>query len=335
MKLFIYEHITSGALIDRALPPSLEHEGNLMLNAILNDFIQLTDIEITILRDVRLNQLELYSHNIQCHYINNQQDFNTYYSSALQSADFVLAIAPETDNILETIEANIAQSSTQSLGCSSNAIALCSDKYQCYQTLRKHQISTPHTITGYQWYSASFSSCSGYIVKPRDGAGCIDTLFYPTETALSNYLANSTADLNQLLIQPFIKGEVISLSLLCCKDQLVVLSINQQHILQSEQLAFSGSTVNAIDSSILSIDTATIVAKSIHQAIKRLQGFIGIDAVMTDNEIMIIDINPRLTTSYIGLHDSLQTNPAQLLITMLNNKVLPDIKHRHAIEVLL
>ena len=39
-------------------------------------------------------------------------------------------------------------------------------------------------------------------------------------------------------------------------------------------------------------------------------GFIGVDAIMTeDNNIFFLEINPRLTTSYIGLRKTMGVNP--------------------------
>ena len=43
-------------------------------------------------------------------------------------------------------------------------------------------------------------------------------------------------------------------------------------------------------------------------------GFFGIDAILDKNDnIFLLEINPRLTTSYIGLRSSLGFNPAVFL----------------------
>ena len=39
-------------------------------------------------------------------------------------------------------------------------------------------------------------------------------------------------------------------------------------------------------------------------------GFIGVDAIITeDNNILFLEINPRLTTSFIGLRETMGINP--------------------------
>ncbi|HZV97627.1 MAG TPA: hypothetical protein VFF74_01420, partial [Methylophilaceae bacterium] len=38
-----------------------------------------------------------------------------------------------------------------------------------------------------------------------------------------------------------------------------------------------------------------------------------------DRGISVLEINPRLTTSYVGLHKALHYNPAELLLELLYN----------------
>jgi predicted ATP-grasp superfamily ATP-dependent carboligase len=336
MKLFIYEHITSGALINTALPASLEREGNMMLHAIVEDFLQIADIEIIILRDGRLSNMTITSPALKCLHTDSEHTFQKAYNTARQQADFILPIAPETDGILFEIQRAILTEKGKSLGSQASAIAISSDKYQCYQVLQAHSIATPLSIIASEWPLLKFTSTSGYITKPRDGAGCVNTLFFPTQSTLSFWLKKQDDRLDKIIIQPYFVGTSISFSLLCSEQDVSVLSINRQHVNERQgTLSFSGCTVNGADISTFTIEQATLLAQKVHQAVAGLWGFIGIDVVVTDSDVMVVDINPRLTTSYIGLHESLQTNPAQLLLTMMNTNTLPTISHRQPVEVLL
>ena len=58
MKLFIYEHITSGALSGNSLPVSLANEGHVMLMAVLHDCAYLNGMLINTMRDQRLKAIE-------------------------------------------------------------------------------------------------------------------------------------------------------------------------------------------------------------------------------------------------------------------------------------
>ncbi|PCJ32405.1 MAG: hypothetical protein COA90_03140 [Gammaproteobacteria bacterium] len=337
MKLFVYEHITSGALIDESLPDSLAHEGNQMLLAIIGDFTQLANLELTILRDVRLQSLSEFNHH--CDIIKDTASFQDKYAQAVNQADFILLIAPETNNILSNLQRDLHDAKATVLGCKIQATALCSDKYHCYKTLISSSINTPETLMASDFSATSFDADNGYIVKPYDGAGCIDTQSITNKHNLLYWLANSEPDiLNPLIIQAKKLGESLSLSLLYSEQDVVVLAINQQHIKQQQgEIHFTGSTVNADISNIFSLSQAYTLAMEVHQAIAGLWGLVGIDIIVNDSEVSVIDINPRVTSSYIGLHQSIGLNPAELLLTMNNQSIadLPVITQRLPIEVSL
>ena len=44
-----------------------------------------------------------------------------------------------------------------------------------------------------------------------------------------------------------------------------------------------------------------------------LDGFIGIDVILTEEGPVVVEINPRVTTAYAGLRQALGLNPATLL----------------------
>ncbi|PHS24070.1 MAG: hypothetical protein COA83_08715 [Methylophaga sp.] len=324
MKLFVYEHITSGALINESLPTSLSHEGNNMLVALINDLFQLPNIELIVLRDYRLLPLATITNYHQCHIIHSYEDFQHYYALALNEADAVLPIAPETDNTLCTIQQSALDNNKQLLASQPHSSKLCGDKYRCYQHLIHHKIASPQTFLASDWSHHNLTSSTGYIVKPRDGAGCVDTLYFPYAGGLEMWLATQSTALDTLIIQPYIEGHHISLNLLCSDDDCMVLAINQQHIKnKNNQLFFSGSTVNGVDENILNFSDASHIAMRVYQAIAGLWGFIGIDLIVTENAILVVDINPRLTSSYVGLANSLTHNPAELLLSMIEKNKLP------------
>ena len=324
MKLFVYEHITSGALINESLPASLSHEGNNMLVALLNDLFQLANIQLIVLRDARLVSLPDVINYHQCYTVHCAEDFQRYYALALNAADAMLPIAPETDYTLSTIQQSVLDNNTQLLASHPATSELCSDKYRCYQHLLSHGLATPQTCLASHWSTHALSSTTGYIIKPRNGAGCIDTLYFPDAGTLEKWLTTATTAADTLIIQPYIEGNHISLNLLCSEDDCMVLAINEQHIKQKNgQLFYCGCTVNGAYDKQLSFSDASTVAMQIYHAIDGLWGFIGIDLIITESAILIVDINPRLTSSYVGLANSLTHNPAELLFSMIKHHKLP------------
>ena len=340
MKVFVYEHITSGALINESLPASLAHEGNEMLAAVLHDMALLTNIELIILRDFRLEPLVdiINSSRHQSLIVDNETIFPQHYTQSIKQADAVFIIAPETGGLLQKLQQSVLNQGKQLLGCQPTATQICTDKIASYQQLISNNVLTPHTITASEWPHNAFNSTSGFIVKPRDGAGCLNTQFFADSFAVTAYLTSRSLDIEQTIVQPYIEGKTLSLSILCDDKTSRVLAINQQHItLDERQLSFHGCSVNGVLESQFSLIQATAIAQQTQRAIPGLWGFIGIDLIVTDNKAYVVDINPRLTTSYVALHQSLLLNPAQLLLTMMEQGLaaLPSLSQRHAIEIII
>ena len=50
------------------------------------------------------------------------------------------------------------------------------------------------------------------------------------------------------------------------------------------------------------------------QAIPGLRGYVGVDMVLTESEAVVIEVNPRLTTAYLGVRAALEENVAALAL---------------------
>jgi predicted ATP-grasp superfamily ATP-dependent carboligase len=119
------------------------------------------------------------------------------------------------------------------------------------------------------------------------------------------------------VLQPFISGTALSLCVLCCRGSAHLLSCNHQRVAVRDGLFhFLGSVVNAFTD----MDGAfTEIANRIAAAIPGLWGYVGIDLVQSDNRPVVMEVNPRLTTSYVGLRQALGCNPAQLVLDLLDD----------------
>ena len=341
MKLFIYEHITSGALSGDSLPVSLANEGHVMLMAVLHDCAYLSGMSINTMRDQRLKAIEFIDDHPQhdCHFISTQTQYAQCWQHCLDTADAVLIIAPETDNLLVELQQQALAANKLIIGCQPNAIKLATDKNKCNKHLIKHSIAVVETTLAYHWLTTPFTSPSGYILKPTDGAGCINTYYFNNSDELQRHLSSQElATLDRLIVQPYVEGISASLSLLASNDDIEVLAINRQNITQfQQQLKLTSCTINDLSAIPLSIEKASKLAQQIHKAIPGLWGHIGIDLIVTDSSAFVTDINPRLTSSYIGLSSSLNINPMSRLFEMKKNTLssLPPITQRNRIEVKL
>ncbi len=341
MKLFVYEHITSGALITQSMPNSLAQEGNDMLLAILQDCHAIETIELTILRDSRLSAISIIEQNTRhhCHHISNTEEYTHLWQQCLIDADAVFIIAPETDGVLYRLHQQAFALNKRVLGCHLDAIALTSNKIECDKRLEKNDINTAPNCLASQWSSEPFDSSNGYIIKPLDGAGCINTLLFESRSQLEQQLSQYNKNtLQSMMVQSYINGAPLSLSLLMGYTAVIVLSINRQIISHSAHvLTFEACLINDLSSHSFSLSEAQQLAQKIQQAIPGLWGFVGVDLIVNTQGAVVIDINPRLTTSYIALSQSLALNPIELLLTMNEQGIsaLPSIKQRLQVEVSL
>jgi len=292
MRLVIYEFITGGGLFPEVLPSSLQAEGELMLQAVLQDALELPQIEVAVLRDPRLSILPVYC----------LPDWKT----ALAWGDVFLIIAPETGQCLLNLQTEVLQAGKVLWGCGLEAVQCCAEKSLTATRLASHHIAH---IPCYFPQQKLPENLQQLVIKPNDGAGCGDTfLTTPQQVSkLSRRIVNP-------IIQPYVAGESLSLCVLYGKKYSRVVAVNRQLIsIEDSKFRYHGSEVNAFPELI---PQAQILAAHIGQAIPELWGWVGIDVILHQQQWLISDINPRLTTSYVGLHQSLKQNPLSLLQNM-------------------
>lgn len=248
--------------------------------------------------------------------------FEQHWYRLLQSDAIFLVIAPESNGLLEQRCEQLQQAGKLSLGCTQTAIRLCSDKLQTAHHLQSSTIVTIPTVSAAHWSADRmlFSMPDGCVVKPRYGAGCLETFKFNTTNELQQHLSNHTeAQLDNLLVQPYIKGIACSMTLLCDQQTVSVISINKQHLCQQNgQLQVESVTLNDTPIAGLSLQQATQLAQRIYVAIEGLWGIIGVDLIVSSSTVTVVEINPRFTAAYCALSASTSVQVATMLINNLS-----------------
>ena len=57
-------------------------------------------------------------------------------------------------------------------------------------------------------------------------------------------------------------------------------------------------------------------AQRIAEALPGLWGYVGVDLVLSAAGPMVLEVNPRLTTSYAGLREAIGANPAAFVLQL-------------------
>jgi predicted ATP-grasp superfamily ATP-dependent carboligase len=146
-------------------------------------------------------------------------------------------------------------------------------------------------------------------VKPDDGAGCEDTRVVPEQSVARCLLA---ADPRRLVAQPWIEGEPASLSLVCAGDRCLLLACNRQAVrISGDRVIVDRLCVNGLPDPG---GRLAALAGNVVSAIPGFWGYIGIDLILAREGPVVLEVNPRLTTSYCGLRGALGINVAAMVL---------------------
>ncbi|MEX0615796.1 MAG: ATP-grasp domain-containing protein [Methylophaga sp.] len=307
MKIVVYEHFTSGALQGQALPAELAREGDAMLRAIVEDMLTNTAFKPIILRDNRLADLS----GAQNLPIANSKQYQQIWQQCLSNETLFLLIAPETDGILQQLAEAVLEAGKTLLGSSPDAIALCSDKLRCSQFLQQHNLPTVETQSADDWLNQPLFT-GPIVCKPNDGTGCVETYYFDETHYAAAYLQKmSDNKRRQQIVQPFYDAQAMSLSLFIGQS-VQILSLNQQLMNIDQQFSYHGSQVGVPYPATFGHAQAQTLVDQLWLAMPGLSGFVGVDMLIDEQQARIIEINPRLTTSFNQLQQT-GLSPAALL----------------------
>lgn len=300
MRLLVIEFITAGGCHDLPLPAALAAEGELMLQAVLRDARQMMDVQVTVPRDCRIGAVADGINSVIV-----DADPWPAWCRLMAEADAVLAIAPETGGVLHRLNSLIIAQGTRLLGCLPAAVFATASKLETAGQLRVRGVSTPITARAGE---AVPPSDDGWVVKPDDGVGSENVWVVRSEVELRQRMSQ----LQRPIVQPYIAGVPLSLSLLCTSRACRVLACNRQlQTCEQQRLRQVGVEVNGAHQHSAA---ASAIAASVFAAIPGLRGYVGVDLIVTDSGAVVIEINPRLTTAYAGLSESIGHNALDLIL---------------------
>ncbi len=255
----------------------------------------------------------------------SQSDPREIYLSLLKHCDAAIIIAPETEAVLAWLTSQAELAGIPVLGSSSSAVAIAGDKASCHQLFNIAKLPNPATHTAGFASAHQVAERTGFplVVKPVDGVGSEGVHLVTGISGLPAILASvrRIASNNQILIQSFVNGTHVSVSLLAAAGRILPLSLNRQLIEAGSPFRYFGSEV-PFEHQVGGI--AVELACSAVRLIPGLSGYVGVDMVLTEDSAQLIEINPRLTTSYIALRQVTPVNLAAAISQACLTGQLPD-----------
>ena len=332
MKIFVCEFITGGGLYREPLSTSLAHEGAMMRSALLSDLAELDGIEVITTCDARLPAPANVNQVVR---ISQEDDVWQSWGDGIAQADALWPIAPESSGALLRLSELAISHNKVLLGSTPQAVKVASSKLATLRLLESAGLSVVPTFTLAEWQP---NQSDTWVAKPDDGVGCLDTGYFETTSSLMDWMQQGRQATH--VIQPYIKGEPASLSMLCEQGQAWLMSCNRQRISlrsvsqESGKFSYAGSVVNGMAQYWHRFDE---IAQAVAAAMPGLAGYVGVDVLVNDQDIYVLEVNPRLTTSYVGLHQAMAHNPAKLVLDLLYNHHFkwPRTISRNLVEVIL
>ncbi|WP_340121268.1 ATP-grasp domain-containing protein [Methylobacter svalbardensis] len=307
VKILVFEYITGGGFNKQELPDSLAGEGSLMLNALLDNLIRLNHLEVTVMLDWRYSEL-IGENGINTVIIRPEHVVTEEFARCVKQADLVWPIAPEFDGILQTLCQTIVSLDKILLTSSASAVAIAGNKFKTYELLRQHPISVVPSRMLDDEYSPG-----EWMIKPVDGVGCADSYVVSNRQEFEQM----TARKGTFIIQPHLQGAKISLSGLFKQGRGWLVCANSQHFeLTNRQYHLREIVVNHHPDP----GRYQQLVDQIAQALPELWGYVGIDLIETATQTWVLEINPRLTTSFVGIYDALGINVAEAVMQLLHGE---------------
>lgn len=310
MRIFVLEYVTAGGWREIDAGPSLRAEGAMMTRALVRDLAALSGVEVVVARDPVLGPAApgAIGHDV------DPADLWGSWRRIAAGCDAVWPIAPESDGLLEEVTRLAAAQGAFVLNSGGVALAIARSKRATARMLADAGVKVAPTLP---LAEAPPPALAGWVVKPDDGAGAADTWRVTDRAALERRRA--AADTTRLVVQPFIRGAALSLSLLARDGQAWLLSCNRQEVtLRGDAFHYRGSLVGGAE------DRRTVLAplaERVAAALPELWGYVGIDLVDGPDGPVVLEVNPRLTTSYVGLVESIGVNPAGLVLQLRDHAI--------------
>jgi predicted ATP-grasp superfamily ATP-dependent carboligase len=316
MHVFLYEWVTGGGLMEQPgrLPGSLVSEGSAMISALAADFAALEGRRVTVLRDLRLGELSLR----RCEIVEVQStaDWREEFDRLAAAAEWSMIVAPEFDGILRDALRRAREAGGRLLNADDEFVIVASDKQRTADRLAAAGVATPEAVL-IEPEEVKLPQEFPYpaVLKPLDGAGSQHTYLvtgphdelpaYPWSRRLERYCPGRSA----------------SVAALCGPAGRRMLPPCWQRLANDGRFTYEGGGVIVVPELAR---RATALATQALAAMPPALGFVGVDLILGSDpdggEDIAIEINPRLTTSYVGLRRAVKQNLAQAMLDVVEGR---------------
>lgn len=298
-RIFVYEFVSGGGCYSAPgefVPAgSLLAEGQAMLAAVAAD-LQGLPAAVCILRDRRLPALPL--GDCEVSWVAGADQEREAFARLTAAADGTIVIAPEIGGALVSRAGWVGRCGGTLWSPGPVVVALASDKHHLAEHLAAAGVPVPtgRPLAADEALPRDWQYPT--VLKRRDGAGSQDVWRIDRWSAGAPRLAVPGR------LEAYCPGLAASVALLCGPSGCFALPACAQHLTDDGRFEYQGGRVP------LPFDLAQRaqrLAERTAAALPEPRGYLGVDLVLGEaadgSQDFVIEVNPRLTTSYIGLRE--------------------------------
>lgn len=329
---------------------SLVDEGMGMVTSIVADLLRIPDVEVHVARDFRwpemlwtvawrlasgrqrgfvpagaqgfievaLHEVVRFHERIVWQPVTAEQPERTLLQRLSTLCDTTLFIAPEFQSLLAERCRWAEHCGAQLLGSSSAAVEACADKLALCQRLQAAGVPTIDTFE-FDIERLAAELPFPVVIKPRDGAGSLATYVLLNRLHLAWQLPMMRTEslLQNAVWQPFVAGRALSVGVLISTETgraAEALPVCDQILSGDGRLKYFGGRVPADCARAAEVQQIALAAC---EQVAGLRGYVGVDMLLPDDPQsppLVVEINPRLTTSYLGYQSLCLDNLAERIL---------------------
>ena len=251
-------------------------------------------------------------------------------------------ISAENDNNLFNITEILEKNNVEIYNSSADACLKSSDKSLSYEAL-SNIVPQPRTFRfkidpkGYwkraienlheKWQAEDPLTQLKLIIKPFTGVDCEDIVIIEKIEDLTLDLDKIFRPGSRVIVQEYVEGTDISVSLISDGKKAIPISLNKQFVeLKDDKARYFGGEL-PFESEYR--DEAFEIATKAVESIDGLKGFVGVDLLINADEkdiysVYLLEINSRFTTPYVGLKEIANFNIGKSIIDLIDGNVSID-----------
>ena len=280
-----------------------------MLAAIATDLAAIEGTAVDVLHDVRHAPVAVPGINVTD--VRSAAEEQRALWRLAGRADWTLLIAPEFDEHLLLRARLVERCGGRLLGPSSQLVALASDKHATAEHLARHGVPVPRGLALEPGEPLPGAFEYPAVLKPRDGAGSLGIEW------VGNRRHERRVPQHAARLERYQPGVPASVAVLCGTGMIVPLVPCGQRLASETDFSYLGGWLPLAPRLAA---RAGRLARQAASALPEPLGYVGIDMVLGADPAgsgdVVVEVNPRLTTSYVGLRAFSRSNLAAAMIAV-------------------